>query len=160
MQNSSSKVLTLDEYINHFHVVCVHKRVIQRMNIVQVVGACYYLLGIQRSGRCLMEQCLKTESCRLNALSCDNPFFFGSAYKVTDNMRMAWGNNNDARSWCLQSSNNSQYDYGSFEWITLLICNSNRTEKMLLPLFWGVMMLWLLLYLLVLFLFLLFLFLI
>ncbi|XP_074369204.1 cyclic nucleotide-gated ion channel 4-like [Apium graveolens] len=106
-----------------------------------VVGACYYLLGIQRSARCLMEQCKETESCTFNLLSCENPFFFGSTYKVRDNLRMSWGNNNDARSYCLQSSDNSQYDYGSFEWITLLVCNNSRVEKMLLPLFWGVMML-------------------
>ncbi|XP_074367380.1 cyclic nucleotide-gated ion channel 4-like [Apium graveolens] len=106
-----------------------------------VVGACYYLLGIQRSARCLMEQCKETESCTFNLLSCENPFFFGSTYKVKDNLRMSWGNNNDARSYCLQSSDNSQYDYGSFEWITLLVCNNSRVEKMLLPLFWGVMML-------------------
>ncbi|KAL8147437.1 hypothetical protein AgCh_004953 [Apium graveolens] len=61
--------------------------------------------------------------------------------QVKDNLRMSWGNNNDARSYCLQSSDNSQYDYGSFEWITLLVCNNSRVEKMLLPLFWGVMML-------------------
>uniref|UniRef100_A0A162A1J4 Cyclic nucleotide-binding domain-containing protein n=1 Tax=Daucus carota subsp. sativus TaxID=79200 RepID=A0A162A1J4_DAUCS len=106
-----------------------------------VVGACFYLLGTQRSARCLMEQCMKTESCTFKALSCENPFSFGGAYKVTNNIRRSWGSNNDARSWCLQSSDNSRYDYGAFEWITLLVCNNSRIEKMLLPLFWGVMML-------------------
>ncbi|WOH00035.1 hypothetical protein DCAR_0519391 [Daucus carota subsp. sativus] len=106
-----------------------------------VVGACYYLLGVQRSARCLMGKCMEIESCGLDALSCENPLFFGSKYKQTDNMRMLWGNNDDARSWCLQSSHNDQYDYGQFMWITLLVGNDNRVEKMLLPLFWGVMML-------------------
>ncbi|KAL8147438.1 cyclic nucleotide-gated ion channel 4-like [Apium graveolens] len=152
-------IMFLFQYLPKIYIaVCLLRRMLSQyifgtawwgvgLNIVaifvasHVVGACYYLLGIQRSARCLMEQCMKTESCRLNALSCDNPFFFGSTYKFIDNMRMSWGNNNDARSWCLRSSDNSQYDYGSFEWITLLVCNNNRMEKMLLPLFWGVMML-------------------
>ncbi|KAK1397350.1 Cyclic nucleotide-binding domain-containing protein [Heracleum sosnowskyi] len=152
-------ILFLFQYLPKIYIaVCLLRRMLFQyifgtawwgigLNIVaifvasHVVGACYYLLGIQRSARCLMEQCMKTESCRLDALSCSNPFFFGSTYKVTDNMRMSWGNNNDARSWCLESSNNSRYYYGSFQWITLLICNSNRMEKMLLPLFWGIMML-------------------
>ncbi|KAI4322876.1 hypothetical protein L6164_022528 [Bauhinia variegata] len=100
-------------------------------------GACWYLLGIQRATKCLKEQCGKTTSCGLRMLSCKEPIYYGTSSMVRDTARLAWAENKQARSTCLDSSEN--YDYGAYKWTVQLLTNDSRLEKILFPIFWGLM---------------------
>ncbi|GMY31649.1 cyclic nucleotide-gated ion channel 4 [Fagus crenata] len=100
-------------------------------------GACWYLLGIQRAAKCLKEQCGVANSCGLRILSCREPIYYGTTRMVKDQARLAWAENKQARSTCLESSDN--YDYGAYKWTVQLVTNDSRLEKILFPIFWGLM---------------------
>lgn len=100
-------------------------------------GACWYLLGIQRSAKCLREQCREMNGCDLRLLSCKEPIYYGTTDMVRDRARLAWAENKPARSACIESSNN--YDYGAYKWTVQLVTNVSRLEKILFPIFWGLM---------------------
>ncbi|WCJ32107.1 cyclic nucleotide-gated cation channel 4 [Euphorbia peplus] len=100
-------------------------------------GACWYLLGIQRTAKCLKEQCRETPGCGLNLLSCKQPIYYGGASRGRDISRLQWADNKVARATCLDTSDN--YDYGAYKWTVQLVTNDNRLEKILFPIFWGLM---------------------
>lgn len=104
---------------------------------MQAAGACWYLLGIQRSAKCLREQCREMKGCDLRLLSCKEPIYYGTTDMVRDRARLAWAENKPARSTCIESSNN--YDYGAYKWTVQLVTNDSRLEKILFPIFWGLM---------------------
>lgn len=107
------------------------------MVCMQAAGACWYLLGIQRSAKCLREQCREMNGCDLRLLSCKEPIYYGTTDMVRDRARLAWAENKPARSACIESSNN--YDYGAYKWTVQLVTNVSRLEKILFPIFWGLM---------------------
>ncbi|KAL8141323.1 hypothetical protein V2J09_007344 [Rumex salicifolius] len=100
-------------------------------------GACWFLLGLQRSTKCLIEQCHKMNGCTDKLLASQEPLFYGTKNMVKDSARLAWASNRNARSMCLESFEN--YDYGAYGWVIYLVANDNRLEKVLLPIFWGLM---------------------
>ncbi|XP_061348313.1 cyclic nucleotide-gated ion channel 4-like isoform X1 [Gastrolobium bilobum] len=101
-------------------------------------GACWYLLGIQRAAKCLVEQCGKTTGCGMKMLSCQKPIYYGrTSLLVSDKARFAWAENREARSTCLNGPEN--YNYGAYKWTVQLVTNDNRLEKILFPIFWGLM---------------------
>ncbi|KAK3427055.1 hypothetical protein EUGRSUZ_F03358 [Eucalyptus grandis] len=100
-------------------------------------GACWYLLGIQRAAKCLREHCRSTNGCFPRVLACKEPIYYGTTGMVRDGARLAWGENRQARSMCLDSSEN--YDYGAYKWTVQLVTNDSRLEKILFPIFWGLM---------------------
>ncbi|KAL3508610.1 hypothetical protein ACH5RR_028011 [Cinchona calisaya] len=101
------------------------------------VGACWYLFGIQRAAKCLKEQCRVTGGCGLKMLVCEQPIYYGTRSLVKDRFRVIWGENKNARNICLENSDN--YDYGAYKWTVQLVINDNRLEKILFPIFWGLM---------------------
>ncbi|TXG67164.1 hypothetical protein EZV62_008439 [Acer yangbiense] len=103
----------------------------------QAAGACWYLLGIQRSLKCLREKCRDTHGCDLRLLACKDTIYYGTSSMVKGGARSAWGENRPARFTCLQGSNN--YDYGAYKWTVQLVTNDSRLEKILFPIFWGLM---------------------
>ncbi|KAF5478752.1 hypothetical protein F2P56_005286 [Juglans regia] len=101
-------------------------------------GACWYLLGIQRATQCLKEQCRATNSCgTFRMLSCKEPIYYGTTSMVRDGARLLWAENKQARSTCLESSEN--YQYGAYKWTVQIVTNDSRLEKILFPIFWGLM---------------------
>ncbi|KAA3467599.1 Cyclic nucleotide-gated ion channel 4-like protein [Gossypium australe] len=100
-------------------------------------GACWYLLGIQRSAKCLKEQCRGVENCDLRLLACKDPIYYGTRSMVRDRARLVWAENKQARSTCIDSPDN--YDYGAYKWTVQLVTNDSRLEKILFPIFWGLM---------------------
>ncbi|KAK7335375.1 hypothetical protein VNO80_27172 [Phaseolus coccineus] len=100
-------------------------------------GACWYLLGLQRAAKCLEEQCAKTAGCGLRTLCCKEPIYYGGTSIVRDKTRLSWAENREARSTCLDSADN--YDYGAYSWSVQLVTNDSRLEKILFPIFWGLM---------------------
>ncbi|KAJ6833422.1 cyclic nucleotide-gated ion channel 4-like [Iris pallida] len=101
------------------------------------VGACWYLLGIQRAAKCLKVQCMQAEGCVRTTTACLDPIYYGATTTVTDRGRFSWSNNSLARTTCLDSSSN--FEYGAYKWTVSLVTNTSRLEKMLLPIFWGLM---------------------
>ncbi|KAL1537772.1 Cyclic nucleotide-gated ion channel 4 [Salvia divinorum] len=101
------------------------------------VGACWYLLGIQRGARCLRDQCMTTKGCDIKMMACQHPIYNGNKDLISDRTRFIWGENRHARSSCLQNYDN--FDYGVYKWTVQLVTNNNRLEKVLFPIFWGLM---------------------
>ncbi|CAL4947107.1 unnamed protein product [Urochloa decumbens] len=108
------------------------------------VGACWYLLGAQRATKCLREQCVQAGSggCAPWALACQDPLYYGGATAVAATGagaagRLAWAGNATARGTCLDSGDN--YQYGAYQWTVMLVANPSRIERILLPIFWGLM---------------------
>ncbi|XP_057506800.1 cyclic nucleotide-gated ion channel 4-like [Actinidia eriantha] len=101
------------------------------------VGACWYLLGIQRAARCLKEHCRETKGCGLRILACEDPIYYGTTSLVRDRTRLAWGDNKQVRSACLENDDN--FDFGAYKWTVQLVSNESRLEKILFPIFWGLM---------------------
>ncbi|XP_043691999.1 cyclic nucleotide-gated ion channel 4 [Telopea speciosissima] len=99
-------------------------------------GACWYLLGLQRASKCLKEQCNITPGCGLRTLACEKPIYYGTGM-VRDHQRLAWGENKHVRSTCIENADN--FDYGAYKWTVQLVTNDSRLEKILFPIFWGLM---------------------
>ncbi|XP_020092249.1 cyclic nucleotide-gated ion channel 4-like [Ananas comosus] len=100
------------------------------------VGACWYLLGIQRATKCLREQCFVAKGCGAKTIACVDPIYYGTTTSIRGE-RLSWAQNMQARAMCLDSSDN--YQYGAYQWTVTLVTNPNRLEKILLPIFWGLM---------------------
>ncbi|KAL7186377.1 hypothetical protein ACSBR2_028175 [Camellia fascicularis] len=101
------------------------------------VGACWYLLGIQRAAKCLREQCRETKGCGLRILACEEPIYYGTTSLVRDRARLVWGDNKQTRIACLDNEDN--FDFGAYKWTVQLVANESRLEKILFPIFWGLM---------------------
>lgn len=126
------------------HILCYHLSVgpnndSYATHISQAAGACWYLLGIQRVIKCLSEQCSKMHGCNTRLLASQQPIFYGGNNKalIKDHGRLFWASNRVARHNCLESYNN--YEYGAYKWVIYLVSNNNRFEKILMPIFWGLM---------------------
>ncbi|MCD7464260.1 Cyclic nucleotide-gated ion channel 4 [Datura stramonium] len=104
------------------------------------VGACWYLLGIQRAAKCLKEQCIVTKGCGLKMLACEEPIYYGTTtlVKHKNDRILMWGETSNARFTCLNNNGNN-FDYGAYKWTVQLVTNENHFEKILLPIFWGLM---------------------
>ncbi|OVA08008.1 Cyclic nucleotide-binding domain [Macleaya cordata] len=100
-------------------------------------GACWYLLGIQRAAKCLKEQCRATKGCGLRTLACEEAVYYGTIGTVRDKDRLAWGENKHVRFMCIDTADN--FGYGAYKWTVPLVTNDNRLEKILFPIFWGLM---------------------
>ncbi|EMS51384.1 hypothetical protein TRIUR3_19052 [Triticum urartu] len=105
------------------------------------VGACWYLLGVQRATKCLKEQCSISgpPGCASGPLACPSPLYYGGAgtAAAVAGDRLAWATDATARSMCLVSGD--KYQFGAYKWTVMLVANTSRLEKMLLPIFWGLM---------------------
>ncbi|CAN6341487.1 unnamed protein product [Urochloa humidicola] len=105
------------------------------------VGACWYLLGVQRASKCLNDQCLQAAGaggCTRGAVACAAPLYYGGgATAAAGSDRLAWAQNAQARSTCLGSGD--AYQYGAYKWTVMLVSNPSRLERVLLPIFWGLM---------------------
>ncbi|GFQ06237.1 cyclic nucleotide-gated ion channel 4 [Phtheirospermum japonicum] len=101
------------------------------------VGACWYLLGIQRAAKCLKKQCMITKGCSQRITACQESIFYGTKDLIRDGTRVLWGENKNARTTCLENYDN--FDYGAYKWTVQLVTNNNRLEKVLFPIFWGLM---------------------
>ncbi|KAK9689015.1 hypothetical protein RND81_09G028400 [Saponaria officinalis] len=100
-------------------------------------GACWYLLGIQRATKCLREQCTEMPGCSSKLLAAEHPIFYGADIPIHDPARLLWASHRPARTACLIDYNH--YEYGAYKWVVYLVANNNRFEKILMPIFWGLM---------------------
>ncbi|XP_023552664.1 cyclic nucleotide-gated ion channel 4 [Cucurbita pepo subsp. pepo] len=101
-------------------------------------GACWYLLGVQRAAKCLKEQCRATSSCGVRVLSCKDRIFYGGKMGMgRDSARFDWASNRQPKFMCLDTADN--FNYGAYKWTVQLVVNQSRLEKILFPIFWGLM---------------------
>ncbi|PIA34377.1 hypothetical protein AQUCO_03800172v1 [Aquilegia coerulea] len=100
-------------------------------------GACWYLLGIQRASQCLKVQCRATQGCGPRILACEQPIYYGTTQIVRDTQSLVWAENKHVRFMCIESPDN--FNYGAYKWTVPLVTNENRLEKILFPIFWGLM---------------------
>lgn len=70
-------------------------------------------------------------------LACQEPIYYGTSSLVKEKSRLIWGETSNARFTCLNNGEN--FDYGAYKWTVQLFANENRFEKILLPIFWGLM---------------------
>ncbi|KAI3769228.1 hypothetical protein L6452_00328 [Arctium lappa] len=103
------------------------------------VGACWYLLGTQRVAKCLKDKCMETNGCNMRIFTCEEFVYYGTNSLITDQSRLIWGENRIARSVCLQDNDDNFNYYGVYKWTIQLVANENRLEKILFPIFWGLM---------------------
>lgn len=110
----------------------------------KAAGACWYLLGVQRAAKCLKEQCGSSSGCGMRLLSCRDPIFYGITKNYQrndmlgrDRARFDWSNNRLPKFMCLQTAEN--FDFGAYKWTVQLVVNPSRLEKILFPIFWGLM---------------------
>ncbi|XP_023752740.1 cyclic nucleotide-gated ion channel 4 [Lactuca sativa] len=102
------------------------------------VGACWYLLGAQRTSRCLKEKCMETNGCMPRVLTCENFMYYGTnKLVIRDTWRLLWGESRSTRTTCLQGSDS--FSFGAYKWTVQLVTNESRLEKILFPIFWGLM---------------------
>lgn len=96
------------------------------------------MLGAQRATKCLREQC-EQAGCAPWTLACPEPLYYGGAgaARGLGAGRLAWAGNATARETCLDSGDN--YQYGAYKWTVMLVANPSRVERILLPIFWGLM---------------------
>jgi hypothetical protein len=109
---------------------------------MQAVGACWYLLGAQRATKCLREQYCDDgrDGCAATALACARPLYYGGGGGSTTAVgadRLQWAGNSSARATCLDSGDD--YEYGAYKWTVMLVASPSWVEKILLPIFWGLM---------------------
>ncbi|KQK05541.1 hypothetical protein BRADI_2g20660v3 [Brachypodium distachyon] len=108
-----------------------------------VLNLMAYFVAAHRATKCLKEQCFLLQSgCSSSgaAVACANPLYYGAAKSVVSagGDRLAWANDGRARNTCLGGSGEN-YQYGAYKWTVMLVANTSRLEKMLLPIFWGLM---------------------
>ncbi|EEE55499.1 hypothetical protein OsJ_03689 [Oryza sativa Japonica Group] len=119
-------------------------RLLRRMQNTYVFGTIWrlaragYLLGAQRATKCLKDICAQGgNGCAPGALACAAPLYYGGAVGGVGADRLAWALDASARGTCLDSGDN--YQYGAYNWTVMLVANPSRLEKILLPIFWGLM---------------------
>lgn len=108
--------------------------------VSHAAGACWYLLGLQRVLKCLRHQCYRMQGGRCSPkllASRKVPIYYGTKNMLKDKAQIIWGNNKVARSYCINSYDN--YDFGAYQWVTYLVTLDSRLEKILMPIFWGLM---------------------
>lgn len=81
---------------------------------------------------------MKTQICGPKFLACENNLFYGGKNLVTASTRLLWGENKEARSLCL-IADHDKFGYGAYKWTVQLVTNESRLEKILFPIFWGLM---------------------
>lgn len=80
---------------------------------------------------------MATNGCDQWTIACVNPVYYGSSIIMKDRQRLAWAKKMNVRAMCLDSSDN--YQYGAYKWTVALVTNPSRLEKILFPIFWGLM---------------------
>ncbi|PKU73602.1 Cyclic nucleotide-gated ion channel 4 [Dendrobium catenatum] len=73
-----------------------------------------------------------------HALGCIDPIYYGSTTDIREKTRLIWANSTRATENCLGNSGNN-YSYGAYRLTVLIVANTSRVEKILLPLLWGLM---------------------
>ncbi|KAJ7536531.1 hypothetical protein O6H91_12G072800 [Diphasiastrum complanatum] len=107
------------------------------LTAAHVAGSIWYLLGVQRVELCLERACKYIQDCDSSLLVCTPVIHYGKAPKYpTGNSPLS--QDPTASSLC-KSSNNFDFNYGIYLWAAPLVTTTNGLQRMIFPLFWGLM---------------------
>jgi cyclic nucleotide gated channel len=101
----------------------------------QVAGSFWYLLTVQRVETCLDLQSVRIADSPSTTFACPIPISFG--HQPDDLMRMTWSQNTSVQG-CLKGDADN-FQYGIYLWAVPLVTDGRFVQKILYPLFWGVM---------------------
>lgn len=100
-----------------------------------VAGSFWYLLTVQRVETCLDLQSVRIADSPSTTFACPIPISFG--HQPDDLMRMTWSQNTSVQG-CLKGDADN-FQYGIYLWAVPLVTDGRFVQKILYPLFWGVM---------------------
>lgn len=81
---------------------------------------------------------METNGCMPRVLTCENFMYYGTnKLVIRDTWRLLWGESRSTRTTCLQGSDS--FSFGAYKWTVQLVTNESRLEKILFPIFWGLM---------------------
>lgn len=100
-----------------------------------MAGSFWYLLTVQRVESCLSVQCEAMEHCPSTNFGCPLPIAYHHQPDVA--LRLAWAQNSTVQS-CLNASA-SNFSFGIYSWAVPLVTDGQCVNKIVYPLFWGVM---------------------
>ncbi|KAJ7565718.1 hypothetical protein O6H91_02G072400 [Diphasiastrum complanatum] len=103
-----------------------------------VAGACWYLLALQRVESCLHKHCEGTLGCDTKSLGCPAPLLYGSQFADNVARLSSLAEGSGLTSVCLQAGRGN-FGYGIFAWAVPLVTTRNWLERILYPMFWGLM---------------------
>ncbi len=102
--------------------------------VLQVAGSIWYLLTVQRVESCIHLQCKNMPGCNYSYMGCPVPIAFSK--QPLDDLRVAWAQNPNVTG-CLQGGDD--FGFGIYSLSVPLVTDVIPVNKILLPLFWGVM---------------------
>ncbi|KAG6540897.1 hypothetical protein Mapa_017690 [Marchantia paleacea] len=102
-----------------------------------VAGSCWYTLGLERMEQCLERQCASTPNCTIDYVGCPKPVSFLGKQPYTDPAFLAWGASSNVVDICFSQSGTMVW--GIYNWVVPLVTDTNGFQKIILPLFWGIM---------------------
>ncbi|KAJ7536380.1 hypothetical protein O6H91_12G066900 [Diphasiastrum complanatum] len=104
------------------------------LTAAHVAGSCWYLLAIQRVETCLHKACHQVSGCDSGSLGCSSPIWFRAE---SSSSLSALAQDPNTFPLCMVSS--STFPYGIYQWAVALVSTTNGLQRMLFPIFWGVM---------------------
>eukprot|EP01018_Ginkgo_biloba_P037518 Gb_41576 [translate_table: standard] len=102
-----------------------------------VAGGCWYVLAIQRVAACLKKQCEIAKDCNLVMLGCSNPIRYSVPFSKDIDLHSRWSGKQSLHPICL--TGDGPFRYGIYKWALPLVTSIRVTEKILYPIFWGLM---------------------
>ncbi|KAH9553090.1 hypothetical protein CY35_09G101200 [Sphagnum magellanicum] len=99
-----------------------------------VAGSIWYLLTVQRVESCIHLQCQNMPGCNYSYMGCPVPIAFSK--QPLDDLRVAWAQNPNVTG-CLHGGDD--FGFGIYSLSVPLVTDVIPVNKILLPLFWGVM---------------------
>ncbi|GLJ12938.1 hypothetical protein SUGI_0201150 [Cryptomeria japonica] len=103
-----------------------------------VAGGCWYVLAIQRVATCLKIRCEKSGACELLMLGCSKPIAYSLPLPITGEINPNWSKDETLDAVCF-SQDGPVFHYGIYKWALPLVTSSSWSEKILYPIFWGLM---------------------
>lgn len=115
------------------HVTCLKKVTYDLCALLQITGAIYYLLSIERQITCWDQQCLAETSCNLRFISCENTD--SSGYSEWQQSTSIFVN-------CDATNSSINFQYGMFgSALSKGAVSSSFLEKYFFCLWWGLLQL-------------------
>lgn len=100
-----------------------------------MAGSFWYLLTVQRVEACLGVQCKFVAHCKSTTFGCPVPISYRD--QATDPIRLVWAQNKTVQG-CL-AGNAGDFPFGIYEDGVPLVTDGRFIQKIMYPLFWGVM---------------------
>lgn len=95
------------------------------------------MLAIQRVAACLRKGCGQSDACDMLMLGCSKPISYSVPFSTIDIKRSSW--NKDLSLGVACFNQDGPFHYGIYKWALPLVTTRSWSEKILYPIFWGLM---------------------